>query len=141
MVATARATIAERAANAVLRWQFAIARQTAGRSLVAGSRWLIDSSRAALDRSRPFIRGGADDHEHIEQRLRTLIESGVLPSPIPKRMFVGPCREDHPCTACGQAIRMGEQEFEWTNTGNLAFYFHRRCVEIYRALTNGHRTR
>jgi len=140
MVVGTDATIAERAARARSRWNVAIARQASGWGLVAGSRWLIDSSRAALDRSRPLIRGGADNHEHIKKRLRTLIECGALPSPMPRRMFAGSCREDHSCTACGLTIGTGEQEFEWTNPGNLIFYFHRRCVEIYGALTDGHRT-
>jgi hypothetical protein len=36
--------------------------------------------------------------------------------------------------ACGVEIHTGEPEFEWTNPGNHVLYFHRRCVEIYRAL-------
>src|SRR5262245_59227585 len=95
-----RATIEERIANAATRWDFAVAHQTSGRGLVVSSRWLVVSSRATLDRQRPAIQGGADDRGLIEERLRALIAGGTLPSPIPRRMFVGKCREAHPCVAC-----------------------------------------
>ena len=138
MVVTHRATIEERAASATARWDWAIGRRAAGRVLVTDSRWLVDSSRATLDRHAPAIRGGVDDGEHTRKHLRILIERGVLPATIPRRMFVGQCLESHFCTACERLIHVGDREVEWTNPANLVLYFHSPCVEIYRALSNGH---
>jgi len=50
-------------------------------------------------------------------------------------MFVGPCRETHPCIACGFDIHTDEQEVEWTNPAGLVAYFHRPCAEIYRTMS------
>jgi hypothetical protein len=92
------------------------------------------------DRSRPAIHGGQDpvgSPANIRTRLLGLIDSGALPAITPRRMFIGPCRETHPCTACGMDIRTGAQEFEWTNPGNLILFFHRRCADIYLTLNDG----
>ena len=45
-----------------------------------------------------------------------------------RRMFGGACRENRKCVACGVEIRGDEQEFDWTNSGNLTLYFHRGSV-------------
>lgn len=132
-------TTNQRLASAVTRWDAAIARQASARVHIAGSRWLIDSAMATLTRRRPAIARGGDDDVHIEQRLRTLIQAGSLPFPIPRRLFAGKCLEEHTCTACDLMIRLEDPEFEWTNPGDLILYFHRRCVDIYRALVDGHK--
>jgi hypothetical protein len=69
-------------------------------------------------------------------RLLGLIDRGVLPAVMPRRMFIGQCLETHPCTACGMDIETGAQEFEWTNPANLMVYFHRRCAEVYWGLND-----
>jgi hypothetical protein len=99
------------------------------------------SSRATLERRRPAIRGGAGDDERIQEHLRSLIARGMLPATMPRRLFVGKCLVAHLCTACEQMIEVGDPEFEWTNPADLILYFHRQCVEIYRALPAGHESR
>jgi hypothetical protein len=134
-------TLEDRAASAAARWAAGVARRARGRVAVDRSRWLLTSSRAVLDRSRPPIQGGQDPADcpaSIRTRLLGLIHRGLLPVVIPRRMFIGPCRETHPCTACGMDIETGAQEFDWTNAGNLTLFFHRRCAEIYRTLNDGH---
>jgi hypothetical protein len=141
MVAPRNMTLEERAANAAARWATGVARQTRGRLTVDRSRWLLASSRAVLDRSRPPIHGGQDpaaSPASIRTRLLGLIDRGPLPAVMPRRMFIGPCRETHPCTVCGTDIGTGAQEFEWTNPGNLIVFFHRRCADIYLTLNDGH---
>jgi hypothetical protein len=105
------------------------------------SRWLLASSRAILDRTRPPIQGGQDpaaSPASIRTRLLDLIDDGAMPAVMPRRMFIGPCRETHPCTACGMDIEKGAQEFEWTNAANLILFFHQGCAAIYRTLNDGH---
>ena len=134
-------TLEERAASAAARWAACVARRTRSRLAVDRSRWLMTSSRAVLDRSRPPIQGAQDpaaSQANVRTRLLGLIDRGALPAVVPRRMFIGPCRETHPCTACGMDITMGAQEFEWTNPGNLILFFHRRCADIYMTLNDGH---
>jgi hypothetical protein len=93
-------------------------------------------------RSRPAIHDGLDpvpaSPVSVRAHLYDLVDAGFLPAVMPRRMFVGPCRETHPCTACGLDIETGAQEFEWTNPADLALFFHRRCAEIYRTLNDAH---
>jgi len=89
----------------------------------------------------PVDSRGAGDYERTQKRLRTLIECGVLPATMPRRMFAGQCLEDHSCIACDLTIHLGEQELEWTNPADLILYFHRGCLEIYRTLPDGHTSR
>ena len=91
-----------------------------------GQRFMVDRTRLAR---RPTSGRGCWG----------LIDSGALPAITPRRMFIGPCREIHPCIACGMDISTGAQEFEWTNPGNLIVFFHRRCGEMYMTLNNGQR--
>lgn len=137
MVISPVATIEERIASATVRWTAAVGCQMRGRQMLCASQWLVDSSRATLDRpgAVPF-RGGVDvpfpvDSSIVRSRLRGLMDAGVIPAVLPRRLFIGPCLEDHECTACGVDIHKGEQEFDWTNPSNRVLYFHRRCVEIY----------
>jgi len=139
MVVPSGATTEVRIASAAIRWAAAIRRQTRARQIVHASLWLLDSSRVTLERPRPRFRGGIDipfpvTDSVVRARLCRLIDGGAIPRIVPRRMFVGPCVEDHECTACGVDIHKGEQEFEWTNPGGLMLYFHRRCVDIYRIL-------
>jgi hypothetical protein len=110
-------------------------------SLVLHRRCIELWTELVLDRSRPAIHGGQDpvgSPANIRTRLLGLIDRGALPAVMPRRMFIGPCRETHPCIACGMDITTGAQEFEWTNPGNLILFFHRRCAEIYMTLNDGH---
>jgi len=111
-------------------------------SLVLHRRCIELWTELVHDRSRPAIHGGQDpvgSQANIRTRLLGLIDSGALPTVTPRRMFIGPCREIHPCIACGMDISTGAQEFEWTNPGNLIVFFHRRCGEMYMTLNNGQR--
>ena len=83
----------------------------------------------------------ADSPASIRTRLFGLIDGGVLPAVMPRRMFVGQCLETHLCVACGMDIKAGAQEFEWTNPADLILFFHRQCAEIYRSLRDGHAER
>jgi hypothetical protein len=93
-----------------------------------------------IDPSRPPIHGGQDpaaSPASIRTRLLDLIDRGVLPVVMPRRLFVGQCLETHPCTACGMDIETGAREYEWTNPANLMVFFHLRCAEIYLTLNDG----
>ena len=68
----------------------------------------------------------------IRARLRTLIDGGIIPPTVPRRMWVGKCHTAHTCIACGVMIELGESEFEWTNDVGVVFFLHGRCTELYR---------
>src|SRR5215510_10231621 len=139
MVVSKRATIDERTISATVRWAGAVAAQARKHILMNQTSWLVNSSRATLERRRPPICGGGGTPVEvsrlvIQARLVALIDGGVLPATAPARLFVGRCLEAHACTACDVDIYPEEPEFEWTNAGNQVLYFHRRCAEIYRTL-------
>ena len=131
----------------VVRCSKALASRREASTLLAEAQELLkeldvvaDARCAVLDRSRPPIHGGQGpvaSPASIRTRLLGLIDCGALPAVMPRRMFIGPCRETHPCTACPMDIRTGAQEFEWTNPGNLIVFFHRRCADSYLTLNDG----
>jgi hypothetical protein len=42
-----------------------------------------------------------------------------------------PCREGHACTGCGDAIHVGEIEFEVMTPGHIVIFLHRRCFDLW----------
>lgn len=120
-------SVEDRARDAIERWARTVAH-------CQRSRWLIDSSRATLDRSRPRFSGGAGllpEDAAVRSRLRSLIDSGVLPAEVPSG-WVGPCLEQHQCLACQDEIPLQEIEFEWESAEGQAVFFHRRCFDVWR---------
>jgi hypothetical protein len=108
-------TTEERTASAAARGEHAVASVDRGRASVDASRWLLTSSRAALDRPRPSFSGGADsepDEVDVRVRVRRLIEVGFLSRFGSGRLVAGICRVAHDCTVCGAGIQIGEQEVE-----------------------------
>jgi len=122
-----RQRVEDRARDAVERWTRTLAH-------CQRSRWLINSSRATLDRQRPGFSGGAESlggqDAAILSRLRGLIDGGVLPDEV-SRGWVGPCLEHHRCIACEDHIPLHDTEFEWESTDGPLF-FHRRCFDLWR---------
>jgi hypothetical protein len=130
-----KATIAERQASAAARWDHAVASLGRGRASVDGSRWLLTSSRALLDRPHPPFSGGADvqpDEAATRLRVRELIDVGILPRVSSGLLMTGPCRVAHNCMACGAGIKIGEHEIEIISRSDaVVIYLHRACLEIW----------
>src|SRR4029453_817025 len=109
-------------------------------SVILHGRCIELGAELVLDRSHPPIQGGQDlaaSRAIVRRRLLRLIDGGVLPAVMPRRLFVGQCLETHPCTACGMDIEADAQESQWTNPAGLILFFHQRCTEGYRTLTDG----
>jgi hypothetical protein len=127
-------TIEERRACAACRWNYAAESVGRGRTSVEGSQWLLSSSRAILDRTRPPFRGGGDapfDSAFVRGRLRLLRASGVLPHFHSGRLWAGPCRVEHVCTICSMKIVREEIELEITSPTGIVIFLHRRCFDFW----------
>jgi hypothetical protein len=128
-------TIDERQASAAARWDHAVASVRRGRTSLDRSAWLLTSSRAILDRSRPPFSGGGDppfDVAAVRQRLGLLVGSGVLPHFHSGRLWAGRCRVEHACTICSAKIVVGDIELEMTSpTGEVVIFLHRRCFDFW----------
>ena len=72
------------------------------------------------------------DEPTVRERLRTLIHSGVLPRVPPTPVWARPCREPHPCTACGSVIAARETEFEIVTPARVIL-LHVRCMNLWPA--------
>ena len=130
-----RATLDSRLASAIARWDQAVAAVRHGRITVDRTRWSVAHSRAMLDRPRPPFGGGADlepDTATVRDRVRRLIDAGILPRFSSGILLAGPCRVPHNCTVCGGGIKVGEQEVEIVSrTGAVVIYLHRACLEMW----------
>jgi hypothetical protein len=127
-------TIDERQVSAAARWERALASVRRGRTSVDGSEWLLTSSRAILDRSRPPFSGGGDppfDVAAVRQRLRLLVGSGVLPHFHSGRLWAGRCRVPHACTVCSMMIVVDEIELEMTSPTGVVIFLHRPCFDFW----------
>jgi hypothetical protein len=128
-------TIEDRRARAAARWACGLARVEHGAVTVERSDWLLSSSRALLDCPRPPFRGGADvqpDEAATRQRVRSLIDAGILPRFSSGYLLAGPCRVAYNCTVCGDGIKVGEQEVEIVSrTGAVVIHLHRACLETW----------
>jgi hypothetical protein len=106
-----------------------------GRATVERTRFIISHSRALLDRPRPRFSGGADlqpDQPTIHERVRGLIDAGILSRFNSGRLIAGPCRVERHCTVCGAGIKVGEQEVEIVSrTGAAVIHLHRPCLDIW----------
>jgi len=72
------------------------------------------------------------DETAVRSRLRSFIDTGVLPAEAPSQMWAGTCFQQHRCIVCGTTIDLGEPELEWENPVGLPLFFHRRCVDVWR---------
>jgi hypothetical protein len=106
-----------------------------GRATVQRTRFIISHSRALLDRPRPRFSGGSGpqpDETTVRERVRGLIDAGILPRFNSGRLIAGSCRVERHCTVCGAGIKVGEQEVEIVSrTGAVIIYLHRPCLEIW----------
>jgi hypothetical protein len=135
MILSHQATIEERVANAAARHADGLQRFRRGCASAEATRWLITSSRAVLDRRRAAIRGGgvpdALPDGTIKDRLRTLLDGGVLTPDTVGHMWAWTCRRSHPCTACGGAIAAGDVEIEISTVGGVVLFLHSHCLELW----------
>src|SRR5262245_21151925 len=132
MMLSLDATTAERIARTASRNAECLARYERGFRSMERTQWLITSSRAILDRPRPVFSGGGPDmvpEPIIRERLRRLIDSGVLPPRGLGCLWEWICRHQHPCGGCGAAIIKGEREVEITTRGGVVLFLHLRCLE------------
>jgi len=72
------------------------------------------------------------DESTVRERMRTLIQDGVLPPVRPTRVWARPSREPQSCIACGSAIAARETEFEIATGAGLIF-LHVRCMNLWPA--------
>jgi ferredoxin len=75
--------------------------------------------------------GAAGDEASIRERLRTVIEEGVLPRVRPNRVWAGACREAHSCAACGVTIDVGETEYDLVIAAGVKLFLHPRCMKLW----------
>ena len=128
------ATIAARIARSASRHADCLARRARGTRAIEQTKWLIASSRALLDRPRPAFRGGGPDtipEPIIRQRLRLLIDAGILPPGGLGGLWEWTCHQRHPCSGCGAAIVHGEIEIEVSTRAGVVLFLHRRCLELW----------
>jgi hypothetical protein len=126
MVIAHAATIADRIADCLARYE-------RGCRSIDRTRWLITTSRAILDRGRPVISGGGPDplsETVIRTRVRALIDTGVLTPARLGCLWEWTCRQRHPCSGCGLAITPGDIEVE-ISTHGVVLFLHRRCLELW----------
>jgi hypothetical protein len=91
-------------------------------------------SKQMEEQARPPICGGGDplpDEATVRERLIALIDGGVLQRDKPRRIWAGPCREAHPCTACGITIYERETEFDILTPAGVMIFFHPRCMNLW----------
>ena len=72
------------------------------------------------------------DESTVRERMRTLIQDGVLPQVRPTRVWARPCREPQPCEACGSVIAARETEFGIVTRAGVIF-LHVRCMNLWPA--------
>jgi hypothetical protein len=129
-------SLEDRAQDAIARSHRTLVTYQRSRVAVDSSRWLITSSRVVLDRERPSIAGASGDpppdESAVRSRLRSFIDTGVLPAEAPEQMWSGTCFQAHRCIVCGSNVEIGEPEFEWENPAGLPLFFHRRCVGLWK---------
>ena len=81
------------------------------------------------------IRGGGElplSEDVVLERLRGLIQSRVLPLTRPRRVWAGPCREEHACMACDTIIGVGETEVDLVLAyAAVKVFFHPRCMNLW----------
>jgi len=79
--------------------------------------------------------GGSDelpDEAGVRQRVRRLLDGGILPHFSIGRLLAAPCIVPHGCTICGTEIRIGELEIQIVSrTGAVKIYLHRRCFDVW----------
>ena len=74
----------------------------------------------------------------IRERLRRLIDSGVLPPGGLGCVWEWTCHHQHACSGCGTAIIKGEIEVEVTTRSGVVLLLHVRCLELWAEETRPH---
>jgi hypothetical protein len=89
-------------------------------------------SEASMDFGDSVVGGERiADESTVRERLHILIDGGVLPRVRPNRIWAGPCREAHPCTACGRTIPERETEFDVLTPAGVMIFLHPRCINLW----------
>jgi hypothetical protein len=71
------------------------------------------------------------DKASIRQRVRQMLETGVLPCEEHDKVWAGRSVGTH-CAACGEPIAVTDVEFEVELSSGTALRLHRVCHEIWR---------
>jgi hypothetical protein len=127
-------SIEERIDRAAARLARATVSHLRGLQLRRDSAWRINSSRLTLDYpGLARIRGGSDalSDSAVRERIRALIQQGVLLRTPPVKMFAGPSPGSRACSLCGEVLGKGEIEFETTLPDDRVVFFHRRCADLW----------
>jgi hypothetical protein len=102
--------------------------------LLRASAWRLDSSRLALDYpGLARIRGGGEalSDSAVRDRIRALIQQGVLSRTPPVKMFAGPSPGSRACSLCSDVFAKGEIEFETALPDDRVVFCHRRCADLW----------
>ncbi len=130
---TQSASVEERVGRAATRRLRSLAHCSRSLSVLDRSEWLLALTKVVLTRQR-LIRGGGETPPNkaaVLERLRGLVQRGVLPLTRPARVWAGPCRETHACIACGTIIGMGEMEFDVVLASAIKVFFHPKCLNLW----------
>jgi len=133
-------SIEERIDRAAARWVRATVSHLRSLQLRRDSAWRVNSSRLTLDYpGLARIRGGGEalSDSAVRERIRALIQQGVLLSTPPVKMFAGPSPGSRACTLCGDVLAKGEIEFETTLPDDRVVFCHRRCADLWLMETKG----
>ena len=103
------------------------------RRLVEASDWNIAFARV-LRRRQPSMSGGTDGVDGpLRDRIRALMDSGVLPRERATMLWVARSPGGRGCIACQYALRRDEMEYEVLLAETVTIQFHRHCFELWTA--------
>jgi hypothetical protein len=77
---------------------------------------------------------GADplpDEATVRQRVRALLNRGLLPGIRPSEIRSEKLSEQHDCTVCGDRIGAGEVGLELPSRHGVVVLAHRRCFDLW----------
>jgi hypothetical protein len=79
------------------------------------------------------------DATAVRARVQELVGSGVLPNPLPAKVWVGPS-EGHVCFICQEPIASGHMECEVELASTVIARLHRGCFDALVAAMSGRAT-
>jgi len=113
----------------------ATSRQLCARAqrLFEASDWNIALARV-LRRRHPPMSGGTDGVDGpLRDRIRALMDSGVLPRERATRLWIVRSPGGRGCIACRYNLRPGEMGYEVVLAETVTIQFHRHCYELWAA--------
>jgi hypothetical protein len=115
--------------------ELATSRQVCARAhrLRETSDWNIAFAKVLRGR-RPSLSGGTDGVDgQLRDRIRALMDSGVLPRQPASKLWVVRSPGGRECIACQYNLRQGEMEYEVVLGDTVTIQLHRHCFEMWTA--------